>query len=360
MESLTPVATALLDHAADEAFADLDTDPFRGATILVTGATGLVGGAFCRALLRSSAIRGLRLRLLLPARDPIRAAALFPAPDPATRVEPILWPDLLSPLEAPPAEYAVHAATATKSIDMARRPVDTLLAAFEGTRGFLRWATDAKPRKAVFLSSLEIYGTPPENGPDMEESSNGTLDPTRPRSSYPEGKRAAEALCAAAAAQRGVPVCIARLAQTFGPGAAPDDPRAFAEFARAAVSGRDIALHTAGRTARNYCHVSDAAGAILTLLGSGVPGEAYNVANESSFVSIRELAERFAATGGRGSRVICDNAGESVFGYAPELRIRLLSGKLSLLGFQSRLGLDRMVGDLIAWYRAILPKRGSA
>ena len=189
----------------------------------------------------------------------------------------------------------------------------------------------------------------------MDESSNGTLDPARPRSSYPEGKRAAETLCAAAAAQHGVPVCIARLAQTFGPGAAPDDPRAFAQFARAAVAGEDVVLHTAGRTARNYCHVSDAAGAIIALLGAGVPGEAYNVADEASYVTVRELAERFAAAGGRGSRVVFDGAGEAAFGYAPELRIRLLAGKLAALGFRARLGLDRAVSDLLDWYRRTLP-----
>ena len=351
MDPLTEPASILLDRAADEAFAGLDASFLRGSTVLVTGASGLVGGTFVRALLRASVKRGLELRLVLPMRRSERARTLFPDPC----VHAVEWPGLLSPLEAPPADYAVHAAAMTASLSMARRPEDTLLAAFEGTRNFLGWARGAGVRKAVLLSSLEIYGTPPEGRPDMDESSNGTLDPARPRSSYPEGKRAAETLCAAAAAQHGVPICIARLAQTFGPGAAPDDPRAFAQFARAAVAGEDVVLHTAGRTARNYCHVSDAAGAILALLGAGVPGEAYNVADEASYVTVRELAERFAAAGGRGSRVVFDGAGEAAFGYAPELRIRLLAGKLAALGFRARLGLDRAVSDLLDWYRRTLP-----
>lgn len=351
MDALTEPAPALLDRTADEAFAGLDASFLRGASVLVTGATGLVGGTFVRALLRASARNGLGLRLVLPMRRCARAAALFP--DPCVRA--VEWPGLLAPLEAPPADFAVHAAAMTSSLDMVRRPSETLLAAFEGTRSFLEWARGCAVRKAVLLSSLETYGVPPPGSPDMDETSSGSLDPMSPRSSYPEGKRAAEALCAAYAAQHGLPVCVARLAQTFGPGAEPGDRRAFAQFARAAVAGEPIVLHTAGRTARNYCHVADAAGAILALLGAGVPGEAYNVADEASYVTVRELAERFAAAGGRGSRVVFDGAGEAAFGYAPELRIRLLAGKLAALGFRARLDLDRAVSDLLDWYRRTLP-----
>ena len=206
-------------------------------------------------------------------------------------------------------------------------------------------------RKAVFLSSLEMYGAPPEGRPDVAETSSGLLDPMRPRSSYPEGKRAADTRCASFAAPYGVPVCVARLAQVFGPGSAAGDKRACAQFARAAIAGEDIVLHTPGRTAHNYCHVSDAAGALLALLRDGVPGEAYNVAGDDAYATIRELAEFFAARAGRGSRVVCDQAGAEAYGYAPEMQIRLRTEKLAAIGFRARYGLARMVDDLLAWHR---------
>ena len=351
MGPLTEPASILLDRTADEAFAGLDAAFLRGATVLVTGATGLVGGTFVRALLRASGKRGLGLRLVLPMRRSSRAAALFPDPC----VHAVEWPGLLAPLEAPPADFAVHAAAMTSSLDMVRRPAETLLATFEGTRSFLEWARAGAVRKAVLLSSLEAYGIPPPERPDMDEASSGRLDPMNPRSSYPEGKRAAEALCAAYAAQHGLPVCVARLAQTFGPGAEPGDRRAFAQFARVALAGAPITLHTAGTTSRNYCHVADAAGALLALLRDGVAGEAYNVAHDGSYVSVRELAARFASAAGAGSRIEFDHAGEAAFGYAPELHVRLRTEKLAALGFRARFDLGQAVSDLLDWYRLTLP-----
>lgn len=351
MGALTSKAEVLLDRVADEALAGVDVGFLHGATILVTGATGLVGGAFCRALLRADASRGLGLTLLLPSRAPARTAAAFPE----ARVEALSWKDLRAPLCAPKADFAIHAAAPTASLDMALRPEDTLLAVFEGTRNFLDWARGAGVKKAVFLSSLEVYGRPPVGRPDVSEGDGGGPDPARPRSSYAEGKRAAETLCTACAVQDGMPVCTARLAQTFGSGAAWDDRRLFGDFARNAVLGRGIILHTTGRTARNYCHLSDAVSALFVLLHVGVPGEAYNVAREDSFVTVRALAERFLARAGGGERVTFDGAGESAHGYAPEMQIRLLTAKLEALGWRARFDLDRMLDDLLEWYRAIRP-----
>ena len=353
MGSLTPQAALLLEQAADEALAGADVGFLKGSSLLVTGATGLVGGALVRAVLRGSARQNLGVTVVLPMRNPSRAGDLFPASGGATRVVAVEWPDLLAPLEAPKADYAVHAAAMTASLDMARRPADTLVSAFESARSFLAWARRAQARKVLFLSSLEMYGAPRSGHPDMAEGDSGHIDPMLPRSSYSEGKRAAETLCAAFAAQHGVPACVARLAQTFGPGAAPGDRRACAQFAHAALAGEDIVLHTAGRTAHNYCHVSDAVAALLVLLQRGVAGEAYNIAREDSYATIRELATRFAEQAGAGSRVVCDQAGAAAFGYAPEVQIRLLTDKLAKLGHRARLGLPRMVDDLLAWYRAL-------
>ena len=353
MGSLTAKAEALLDRVADEATKEVDLEFLRGGTILVTGATGLVGGAFCHALLRADAARGLGLSLILPSRNPAKAVAAFPGTK--THIVALPWNDLLKPLSAPRADFAIHAAAPTASVDMARRPEDTLLAVFDGTRNFLDWARGAGVRKAVFLSSLEVYGRPPDGKPDVTEVDSGTLDPARCRSSYAEGKRAAETLCTAYAAQSGVPVCSARLAQTFGPGAAWDDRRLFGDFARNAVCGRNIVLHTAGRTARNYCHLSDAVSALLVLLRAGVAGEAYNVAREDSFITVRNLAELFLARDGLSGCVAFDGAGETAHGYAPEMQIRLLTAKLESLGWRARLDLARMVDDLLEWYREIRP-----
>ena len=77
MGSLTPQAAALLDKAADEALSGVDVSFLKGASLLVTGATGLVGGAFARTVIRASGRQGLGLTIVLPVRDPARARGFF-------------------------------------------------------------------------------------------------------------------------------------------------------------------------------------------------------------------------------------------------------------------------------------------
>ena len=60
-------------------------------------------------------------------------------------------------------------------------------------------------------------------------------------------------------------------------------------------------MKSAGTQLRSYCYVLDCATAILTVLLNGESGEAYNVSNKNSVVTIREMAEAFAEVGGKKS-----------------------------------------------------------
>jgi nucleoside-diphosphate-sugar epimerase len=86
-------------------------------------------------------------------------------------------------------------------------------------------------------------------------------------------------MCVSYAKEYAVPVVIARLSQTFGPGVSYDDGRVFAEFARSAIERRDIVLHTEGKTLRTYCYLRDAIEGIFCLMVHGTVGQAYNVTN---------------------------------------------------------------------------------
>ncbi len=88
----------------------------------------------------------------------------------------------------------------------------------------------------------------------------------------------AENLCACYASEYKVPVMMARLAQTFGPGIPKDDRRVFAMFARCAMQGEDIVLKTTGESTRMYSYTTDAVTALFTILLKGQPGSAYNIA----------------------------------------------------------------------------------
>lgn len=311
-------------------------------TVLVTGATGLIG----TALVRHFASAGRRV--IAAVRSRAKAEALFGA---LPGVEIMVW-DVLEPLPEQALALGridglVHAASETSSRAFVEKPVETIRSVLAGTEHALDAARRLNVSSMVYLSTMEVYGSPATD--PVTESDYGFLDPLAVRSSYPEAKRLAENLCVAYHAQYGVPVKVARLTQTFGEGVVYDDPRVFAAFARAILEHRDIVLKTAGTTARCYCYIGDAVSAIALLLARGENATAYTVANEATYCTIREMAERLvAAYPESGSRVVIDLSQATGCGFAPPFKMRLDCTRLKALGWEPKVGLDEMFRRLIA------------
>ena len=317
-------------------------------TYMITGSTGLIGTALVKAIAANGDA------VVAAARNVEKARRLFGGLE---GVEIVEW-DVTKPFDkshlSPSALGSlsscrlIHAAAETASRGFVEKPVETICTILDGTRNVLEFAREARVGKVVFLSTMEVYGAPTTD--PVTEADFGVLDPAAVRSSYPEAKRLAENLCAAYVKEYDLDVTIARLTQTFGPGVARGDTRVFAQFAEAVLDGRDIVLHTEGRTARCYCYIDDAVSAILALAEKGAAGEAYNVANPATYCTIREMAESLAA-GHPPSRVVVDLSGASGKGYAPEFRMRLSTAKLESLGWRPRVGLLEAYEQLISSWR---------
>ena len=123
------------------------------------------------------------------------------------------------------------------------------------------------------------------------------------RSCYPSSKRAAETLCVAYAHEFGVDVSVARPSHVYGPCFTEGDKRVYAEFIRDVIGGDDIVMKSDGMKFRSWCYVVDCASALLYILLKGESGKVYNIADESSNKTIRELAIMVADIGGRQLRV---------------------------------------------------------
>jgi nucleoside-diphosphate-sugar epimerase len=324
----------------------------QNATILVTGATGLIGGVLIRVLSAANKKHGLSLRILGHGRNEDKGKALsrecgteFICGD--------IRKDLPAETLPPVLDYIIHGAAVTKSADMVSMPVDVIATAIDGTRNVLELARHRHCGSMVFLSSMEVYGRTELT--EVRETDLGYLDLTAARSSYPESKRICESLCAAYAAQYGLPVKIARLARTFGAGTPNDetDMRVAMQFARKTVSCEDIELHTAGNSIANCCCTSDVISGLLMLLLKGENGEAYNISNPDASMTIRNMAELVA------NEVCCGKIRVDVLipediekrGYAPDVGYRLNADKLKELGWQARYGLADMYERMLADWR---------
>ena len=115
------------------------------------------------------------------------------------------------------------------------------------------------------------------------------------------------------------------------------------------IEGRDIILHTKGETVRNYCYLSDAVTALMTVAANGEIGQAYNIANENSDISIYDMAQMLCSFYPEKNIkvVIQDNGNAAKMGYNPTVKIKLGTEKLRKLGWEAKVDLENMFKNLI-------------
>lgn len=334
---------------ADSELADWES--LRGKRVLVTGATGLIGSQMILALLAANRIRDLGMTIYGVARNRSRTTQIY-GPLEEREDFTILYVDIMKDTfamdvmrQADQIDYIIHGASVTSSRTMVDSPAETIMTAITGTVNLLELAMLRQVQSFVYLSSMEVYGDMSIYGNDVTATEDrlGYIDPQRVRSNYPESKRMCENLCTAYLSEHGVPVKVARLSQTFGAGILPWENRVFSQFARSAIEGTDIVLHTKGLSEGNYCYTRDVILGLLTILMKGKDGEAYNVVNERTHMTIGEMAQLVAGTlGGGRVRVVYDIPAENTYGYAADTHLRLDGSKLRSLGWEPVVDLPQM------------------
>ncbi|OOR99859.1 nucleotide sugar dehydratase [Haemophilus paracuniculus] len=316
------------------------------STILITGATGLIGSHLVYSILEANKRYQLNIQVLALIRNLEKAKSLFGKYTALNGLELINGDVLALPTITQNIDYIIHGASITSSSDFVKKPVDTIEISLQGTKNLLNLAKEKEVKSFVYLSSLEVYGTVDKK--DVFEKDFGYIDFTNVRSSYSEGKRMAECLCISYSSQFNIPVKIARLAQTFGPGVDYNDNRVFAQFARSMIEKKDIVLHTTGETERNYCYTKDAVSALLYILLKGNISNAYNVANENTMISIKKMAEMVAKLDPTNSvKVVIELKDSQSLGYNPVVKIKLKTEKLEKLGWKATTNTELMFKNLI-------------
>lgn len=262
----------------------------KGKTILLTGASGMLGSYIISTLVALNQTKEWGMSLYGLMRHPEKLQ-----PELREQIH-VIQQSVTDPIETDVRfDYVLHTASPASPLIMKKDPVGTIAANTLGAWNTLKLAADSHADGYLFLSSREIYGQPDADQKVFREDTYGFVDPLDPRSCYPEGKRAAETMCASYRAQFGLNTKIARLAHTFGPGMKIDDGRVQADFLRDVVNRRNILLKSEGTAIRTYTYVRDAVAALFYLLLNSPDAEmVYNISSEASTVSIRELAEAMA------------------------------------------------------------------
>ncbi len=271
--------------------AELPWHEFSDKIILITGANGFLPAYMVETLLALKKFIGFGpSKIICLVRNIHAAQKRFAQYKNRHDLEWIVQ-DVCDPLKIESKiDYIIHAASQASPKYFGKDPIGTLSANVFGTANVLNLAAKNNVKGFLFLSSSEVYGLVAPTQIPLTENSYGHIDPLNVRACYAESKRMGETMCIAWMHQYAVPIKIARIFHTYGPGMKLDDGRVFADFVSDVVQGSNIVLNSDGQASRAFCYLSDATIAFFTLILKGEIGQAYNVGNDKAEIRIRDLA----------------------------------------------------------------------
>ena len=268
----------------------VDVNKIYHKSILITGATGLIGSFAADMLLYANRMENAGIEIYLLARDEKRLKERFASSVHENYLHFIVQ-DIVDPLQLiTPVDYIIHAAGDGFPAAFREHPVETMTPALFGTYQLLQYARKNLVQKFLYISSGEIYGKSVDTEHAFTEKESGYLDSMNVRACYPMAKRCAETLCVSFGEQYHVPVIVVRPSHVYGACTSIRDNRATVQFLNQAAAGKDIVMHSDGRQMRSYTYVADCVSGIFTAMLNGTNGEAYNIANTASRVTIAEFA----------------------------------------------------------------------
>lgn len=312
-------------------------------SILVTGATGLIGSCVIDVLLEANKCRANnKIYALGRTKDKIEARF-------GSAVIPIVQ-DIVTPIADDYVfDYIFHGASNADPRSYVTQPVETILTNILGNKNILDYCRNHKQTKMLLTSTFEVYGEIPEVDVYSEDMS-GVIDQTVLRNGYPESKRSCELLLRSYVDEYSVSAVIARLPSVYGPTMLKNDSKAHAQFIRNALNGEDIVLKSIGDQRRTYSYVIDVVSALLKIMECGVSGEIYNISNENSIASIAEVAKLCAEIAG--TEVVFDLPDEvEAKGFSKSKNCILDNSKLKSLGWDGKYSLRDGLTETIEYLK---------
>jgi dTDP-glucose 4,6-dehydratase len=208
-----------------------------------------------------------------------------------------------------------------------------------GTQTLLDSALEHGVDKFVHVSTDEVYGS-------IEDGSWDEEQPLLPNSPYSASKASSDLLARAYHRTHGVPVCITRCSNNYGPYQFPE--KVIPLFVTNLIDGAQVPLYGEGANVRDWLHVDDHCRGIHLVLENGRVGETYNIGGGTE-LSNKELTGRLLeATGADWDRVdrVTDRLGH-------DLRYSVDITKISNeLGYQPQVAFTTGLADTVEWYRA--------
>jgi dTDP-glucose 4,6-dehydratase len=314
-------------------------------SILVTGAAGFIGSNFVRMLIRQrEAVRIVAYDKLTYAGNLANLSDLLSSPNltfvrgdicDAAMVEKTLREQAVTEVVNFAAESHVD-----RSI-MGSGPF--VQANVTGTQVLLDAARAVNVQKFLQVSTDEVYGTLPEDKPEVKFTEETPLAPNSP---YSASKTAADCLVRSYFHTFHMPVLTTRCSNNYGPYQFPE--KLIPLFVTNLIEDKQVPLYGDGMNVRDWLYVDDHCEAIWTVLNKGTFGEVYNIGGNNELTN-RRITEVVLKEMGKSwdtsVRYVKDRPGH-------DRRYAIDASKIGRkLGWSPRFRFEQAIVDTINWYR---------
>ncbi len=303
-------------------------------TVLITGATGLIGSSLMRNLLDGDvkvvAMTRSRSRLESYQRSYTENDLKVVDGNPAEEIK----------TDIGHVDYIVHTAGPVAGSALKSSPVDVIRAHAGGTGKCLDYLQNQGDGRLIVLSSATVYGDASKSDTVVSEDQAGNFSVSS-AGEYALSKIMSEKLAQAYYKQFDTDHCIARLSYVYGP-INPGSEGAFPEFVRSCIRGEDITIQNPKMRKRDYIYIDDVIDGLLMIMAKGRTGEAYNVSSGGEgdqFIPLTGIAKKLSQIT---NRLIPDRLiNVKDYGREDLPGVIMDNSKIKKLGWKVRTDLDK-------------------
>jgi dTDP-glucose 4,6-dehydratase len=314
----------------------------RQMRILVTGGAGFIGSHYLRQLVHGAypAFAGASVIVLDKLTYAGNPANLAPVRD-DKRLELVIGDicdkDLLADLLRL-TDVVVHFAAEShvdRSIAGAAEFVRTNV---EGTHTLLQACLDAGVGRLVLVSTDEVYGS-------ITDGSWHEDQPLTPNSPYSASKAGADLLALAYHRTYGLPVCVTRCSNNYGPYQFPE--KMIPRFVTTLLDGGTVPLYGTGENVREWLHVDDHCRGVQLVAEGGRPGHVYHIGGGTELTN-RQLTSLLLKEVGADWRTAVREAPDRP---GHDLRYSIDCSKIRTeLGYRPRTDFHTGLAETVRWY----------
>jgi len=319
---------------------ELDTEPFKGTDVLITGGAGFIGSWLCDVLVKA----GARVTCLDNFSTGLNENIKHLLNEKGFK---LIKQDVESLDDTLGGFYFIlHLASRASPEEHQQHPIETLRVNSLGTFKVVEQAIRSNAT-VLFTSTSEVYGD--AKVVPTPESYWGNVNPIGPRSGYDEGKRFAEALFTAYHREHGLDTRVLRVFNSYGPRLRADGTygRAISRFILQALQNKPLTVYGDGTQTRSFCYITDTIlGTLKALASKRAKGEILNIGNPHE-VKILHLAETIRELTGSKSRIIF----QPLPSEDPKRRCPDITKAKRLLNWQPKVPLEEGLNKTIEWFK---------